>query len=59
MRGGERQGSVVRLGHIEEHLTTRWAHQCCKHRFGGVAVICNQRADFAARAARPNNAPGN
>ena len=40
MRGGERHGGGVRLRHIEEHLTTFWADQCRKHRFGRVAVIC-------------------
>src|SRR6516165_7415755 len=59
MRGSERHGRAVRLRYIEEHLTTRWAHQRRKHRFGRVAVICNQLADLAARAARPNDAPAN
>jgi len=40
MRGGEGHSRAVRLRYIEEHLTTRWPHQCRKHRFGRVAVIC-------------------
>ena len=59
MRGGERHGRTVWLRHIKEHLTTRRAHQRRKHRFGCVAVIGNQWADLAARAAGPNDAPGN
>ena len=59
MRGGERHGSAIWLRHVKEHLTTRWTHQCSQHRFGRVAVICDQRADFPTRAARSNNSPGN
>jgi hypothetical protein len=36
MRGRERHGHAVWLRHVEEHLTTRWAYQCRKHRFGRV-----------------------
>src|SRR6266849_634431 len=57
-RGGERDRLAVDLRHVEKDLAALGADQRHEHRLRGGAIVRHQRADLAAAAARPDDAPG-